>query len=64
MLRRAKHDGVPKANIEGALARAGGERGAGSQLATYEAIAHGAVGIIVCVPFLLYAARVCLSAAC
>jgi len=47
VLRSAKLFGVPKANIENALKKASGDKDKGSQLATYEAMAFGEVGIII-----------------
>ncbi|KAI0041558.1 YebC-like protein [Auriscalpium vulgare] len=45
-LKKAKADGVPKATIEGALAKASG-RGAAGEAAVYEAMAHGSVGVLI-----------------
>jgi len=47
VLRAAKASGVPKENIERALAKASGGKDKGSQLMTYEALAHGVVGVII-----------------
>ncbi|KAF9653055.1 YebC-like protein [Thelephora ganbajun] len=47
VLRVAKLSGVPRINIENALKKVGGDRDKGSQLATYEAMAFGEVGIII-----------------
>jgi translational activator of cytochrome c oxidase 1 len=65
ILKRAKADGVPKDVIERAMAKvcikpfypfcwlkriqARGEKGKGSQPVTYEAMAAGSVGVIMCV---------------
>ncbi|KAA1471251.1 YebC-like protein [Dentipellis sp. KUC8613] len=46
-LKKARADGVPKANIETALAKAAGGKDKGDQLVIYEAMAHGSVGVIV-----------------
>ncbi|THH13354.1 hypothetical protein EW146_g6855 [Bondarzewia mesenterica] len=45
-LKKARADGVPKANIETALAKASGGKDKGELLATYEAMAHGSVGVM------------------
>jgi len=47
VLRTAKASGVPKDNIERALVKASGGKDKGSQLMTYEALAHGIVGVII-----------------
>ncbi|KAH7930844.1 YebC-like protein, partial [Leucogyrophana mollusca] len=46
-IRRAKDAGVPKENIETALAKAVRSKGQGQQSLTYEAMLHGSVGIII-----------------
>ncbi|KAI0062198.1 YebC-like protein [Artomyces pyxidatus] len=46
-LKKARADGVPKANIESALQKAIGGKDKGDQLATYEAMAHGSVGVVI-----------------
>lgn len=46
-LKRARLEGVPKANIETALLKASGGKDKGNQLATYEAMAHGSVGVLI-----------------
>ncbi|KAH9171498.1 transcriptional regulator TACO1-like protein [Lactarius sanguifluus] len=45
-VKKARADGVPKANIESALQKRVEKDGAG-QLITYEALAHGSVGLII-----------------
>jgi len=47
VLRTAKMSGVPKDNIERALAKASGKKGKRGELITYEALAHGVVGVII-----------------
>ncbi|KAF9792352.1 YebC-like protein [Thelephora terrestris] len=47
ILKAAKSSGVPRNNIESALKKASGDKDKGSQLATYEAMAFGEVGIII-----------------
>ncbi|VDC05331.1 unnamed protein product [Peniophora sp. CBMAI 1063] len=48
VLKRAKQDAIPKSTIENALAKAGGgKEGAANITMTFEAIAHGSVGIII-----------------
>ncbi|KAI0319826.1 YebC-like protein [Amylostereum chailletii] len=46
-LKKARSDGVPKTNVDTALAKARGDSDKGTQLMTYEAMAHGCVGIII-----------------
>ncbi|KAH7916026.1 transcriptional regulator TACO1-like protein [Hygrophoropsis aurantiaca] len=46
-IRRAKDAGVPKENIETALAKAVRSKGQGHQSLTYEAMLHGSIGIII-----------------
>jgi len=47
VLKRAKSLGVPKDNIETALRKAAGGKDKGNQNVTYEALAHGSVGVII-----------------
>ncbi|KZV70460.1 YebC-like protein [Peniophora sp. CONT] len=48
VLKRAKQDAIPKSTIENALAKAGGGKDGAANIAmTFEAIAHGTVGIII-----------------
>ncbi|KAI0303407.1 YebC-like protein [Multifurca ochricompacta] len=47
VLKKARADGVPKTNIESALQKAVGGKDGGGQLATYEVLAHGSVGLII-----------------
>ncbi|KAI0262910.1 DUF28-domain-containing protein [Gloeopeniophorella convolvens] len=46
-VKKARADGVPKANIEGALQKAAGGKDGAGQMAVYEVLAHGSVGLIV-----------------
>jgi len=46
VVKKARADGVPKANIESALQKAAGGKDGAGQLTTYEVIAHGSVGLI------------------
>ncbi|KAI0253951.1 transcriptional regulator TACO1-like protein [Lactifluus subvellereus] len=46
-VKKARADGVPKANIESALQKAAGGKDGAGQLATYEVLAHGSVGLII-----------------
>ncbi|KAH9001727.1 YebC-like protein [Lactarius akahatsu] len=46
-VKKARADGVPKANIESALQKAAGGKDGAGQLITYEALAHGSVGLII-----------------
>ncbi|KAH9057134.1 YebC-like protein [Lactarius deliciosus] len=46
-VKRARADGVPKVNIESALQKAAGGKDGAGQLITYEALAHGSVGLII-----------------
>ncbi|KAI9457744.1 YebC-like protein [Lactarius psammicola] len=46
-VKRARADGVPKANIESALQKAAGGNDGAGQLTTYEVLAHGSVGLII-----------------
>jgi len=47
VLKAAKAQGVPKANVENALKKASGGKDKGNQLATFEAVAHGTVGVMI-----------------
>ncbi|EPQ58454.1 YebC-like protein [Gloeophyllum trabeum ATCC 11539] len=47
VLKAAKANGVPKDNVEKALARASGSKDKGSSQLMYEAMAHGSVGILI-----------------
>ncbi|KAH9967888.1 transcriptional regulator TACO1-like protein [Russula dissimulans] len=46
-IKKARADGVPKANIESALQKAAGGKDGAGQLTTYEVLAHGSVGVII-----------------
>ncbi|KAH9043015.1 YebC-like protein [Lactarius hengduanensis] len=45
-VKKARADGVPKVNIESALQKAAGGKDGAGQLITYEALAHGSVGLV------------------
>ncbi|EGN96005.1 hypothetical protein SERLA73DRAFT_185492 [Serpula lacrymans var. lacrymans S7.3] len=47
VIRKAKDSGVPKENIETALAKASRGKEKGQQSVTYEAMSHGSIGILV-----------------
>ncbi|KAI0003260.1 DUF28-domain-containing protein [Russula compacta] len=47
IVKKARGDGVPKANIESALQKAAGGKDSAGQLTTYEVLAHGSVGLII-----------------
>jgi len=51
-VKKARADGVPKANIESALQKAAGGKDGAGQLITYEVLAHGSVGLIMYVQHL------------
>ncbi|KAI9508492.1 YebC-like protein [Russula earlei] len=47
VVKKARADGVPKANIDSALQKAAGGKDGVGQLTTYEVLAHGSVGLII-----------------